>query len=155
MNRGAEDERKGDGMNTTAVWTGGQDFRIDFPLGESFVLANVPRDARPGPGPSPMEAVEAALAACSGIDVVSIITKMRKNLRSLRIEVEAERRDEVPRVFTRLDLVYHIEGPDLDEDSVVRAVELSQDKYCSVAAMLRPVVAMRSRIILNGKAIRE
>jgi len=140
-------------MNTTAVWTEKQVFRVDFPGGEAFTLASVPRDAHPAPGPSPMEAVEAALACCSGIDVVSILEKMRQSLAALRIEVEAMRREEVPRVYTQLTLVYHVDGPDLDAASVVRAVALSQDKYCSVAAMLRPAVGLDYRILLNGALI--
>jgi putative redox protein len=100
-----------------------------------------------------MEAAQAALACCSGVDVVSILGKMRKTLSTLRIEVLATRCDEAPRVFTALALVYHIDGPDLDRESVERAVELSQDKYCSVAAMLRPAVELSHRIILNGAAI--
>ena len=140
-------------MNTTAVWTGKQVFRVDFPGGEAFTLASVGRAEHPAPGPSPMEAVEAALAGCSGIDVVTILEKMRKTLAALRIEVAATRRDEAPRVYTDLALIYHVDGPDLDRESVERAVALSQDKYCSVAAMLRPAVAMSYRIILNGTAI--
>ena len=140
-------------MNTTAVWTEKQVFRVDFPGGETITLASVGRDEHPAPGPSPMEAVAAALACCSGVDVVSILEKMRKTLAALRIEVVATRRDEVPRVYTDLALVYHIDGPDLDRESVGRAVALSQEKYCSVAAMLRPAVAMSHRIILNGTTI--
>lgn len=141
-------------MNTTAVWTEKQVFRVGFPGGEAMTLASAGRDEHPAPGPSPMEAVQAALACCSGVDVVSILGKMRMTLAALRIEVEATRRDEVPRVYTELTLVYHIDGSDLDRESVERAVGLSQEKYCSVAAMLRPAVAMGYRIILNGTAIR-
>ena len=93
------------------------------------------------------------MAACSGLDVVSILEKMRKTLRTLRIEVEAIRRDEHPRIYTDLTLVYYLDGPDLDAQSVERAIELSQDKYCSVAAMLRPTVRIGHRVVLNGQLL--
>jgi putative redox protein len=140
-------------MDTTVRWTRDLEFRADFPGGESIGLASVPAGRHPGPGPSPMEAVQAALAACSGIDVVSILGKMRRPLTALRVEVEATRRAEEPRIYTRLVLVYHVDGPDLDAAAVGRAVSLSQDKYCSVAAMLRPAVELDYRIVLNGQAI--
>jgi putative redox protein len=78
---------------------------------------------------------------------------MRKTIQSLRVEVEVIRSEEHPRIFTDLTLVYYLDGPDLDQASVERAVELSQDKYCSVAAMLRPTVRLGKRIVLNGKLL--
>lgn len=138
---------------TTAVWNHDLVFRVDFPPGESITLCSVPKEERPGPGPSPMDAVQAALAACTGIDVAIIVKKMRKTLSAMRIEVEAVRRDTSPRIYTRLTLVYHVESPDLDPSTVIRAVRLSQDKHCSVAAMLRPTVEFDYRIMLNGEPV--
>lgn len=138
-------------MPTVATWTKDMEFRVDYPEGESITLASVPRDKRPGPGPSPVEAVLASLSACTGMDVVLILGKMRKTLESLRIEVNAERRDEHPRIFTRLELVYHADGPDLDAASVLRAVKLSHDTYCSVSAMLEPAVKMDFKVVVNGQ----
>lgn len=140
-------------INTTAVWTRDLVFRVDFPPGESITLASVPKEERPGPGPGPMEAVQAALAACTGIDIAIILKKMRKTLGALRVEVEAVRRDANPRIYTHLTMVYHVEGPDLDAPSIIRAVKLSQDKHCSVAAMLRPTVELDYRIMLNGEPV--
>ena len=140
-------------MPVEATWIKKMEFRVTIPAGEVLTLASLPKVERPGPGPSPMDAVQAAVAACTGMDVVSILEKMRKNLRSLRIEVLVERRDEHPRIFTRMVLVYHLDGPDLDEASAHRSVQLSQDKYCSVAAMLRPTVDLSYRIVLNGKPL--
>ena len=140
-------------MPVEATWTRGMEFQVRVPAGETYTLDSIPKDRRPGPGPSPMEATQGALAACTGMDVVSILEKMRKTLRAFRIEVEAVRRDEHPRIYTDLTLVYYLDGPDLDDASVTRAIELSQDKYCSVAAMLRPTVRIGRRIILNGKLL--
>jgi putative redox protein len=140
-------------MPVEATWTRGMEFQVRVPAGETYTLASIPKDRRPGPGPSPMEATQGALAACTGMDVVSILEKMRKTLSAFRIEVEAVRSDEHPRIYTDLTLVYYLDGPDLDDASVTRAIELSQDKYCSVAAMLRPTVHIGRRIILNGKLL--
>jgi putative redox protein len=136
--------------NVTARWTQGNEFRVDVPGGESQTLNSVPAAERPGSGPSPMEAVQGALAACTGMDVVMVLGKMRKTLKSLRIEVEGVRREEHPRIYTRLCLVYHIDGDDIDAGSAQKAVSLSQDKYCSVAGMLRPTVDLSYRLVLNG-----
>jgi putative redox protein len=140
-------------MPTVATWIKDMEFRVDYPQGESLVLASVPGDKRPGPGPSPMEAVLAALSTCTGMDVVHILGKMRKTLTSLRITVNATRRDEHPRVYTRLQLTYHAEGPDLDAASVLRAVKLSHDTYCSVSAMLEPTVKLDYAVVVNGEPV--
>jgi putative redox protein len=140
-------------MPTTATWSKRHEFAIEFEGGERTVVASVPAEERPGPGPSPMDLVQAAVVSCTGIDVVMILEKMRKTLETLRIDVHATRREAPPRIFTRLELVYHVDGADLTEDAVRRAVRLSQEKYCSVAAMLQPAVQLDSRIVLNGQEL--
>ena len=140
-------------MLTRATWQHDMEFKVDFPTGESLTLTSIPKEERPGPGPSPVEAIQAAVAGCTGMDVVHILGKMRKTLTSLQIEVDATRREEEPRIYTHLEILYHLEGPDLDAASVQRAVTLSEEKYCSVSAMLRPTVEISSRIELNGEWI--
>ena len=140
-------------MPVTATWQKKMEFQVDFPEGESLTLASVPLARRPGKGPSPMQAVQAALVGCTGMDVVMILTKMRKDLEALRIEVDAVRREEEPRIYTHLTLTYHIDGTNVDAAAAKRAVALSQDKYCSVSAMLRPTVELDYRIILNGEPV--
>lgn len=140
-------------MHTAVTWTQDHQFEAAFPGGETMTIASVPAEERPGPGPSPMDLVQGAVAGCTGIDVVLILGKMRKRLDALRVEVRATRRDEQPRIYTRLELVYHVDGPDLDEASVRRAVKLSQEKYCSVSAMLQATVALDYRIVLNGREL--
>ena len=140
-------------MPVEAAWIKDMEFRVTASGGETLILASVPKDQRPGPGPSPTEAVQAAVAACTGMDVISILQKMQKSPTALRVEVEATRRAEHPRIYTNLVLIYHVDGPDLDESSVRRAVDLSQEKYCSVAAMLRPTVRLGYRIHMNGRPL--
>ena len=84
-----------------------------------------------------------------------ILQKMRKTIESFSIEIDPTRRDEEPRIFTNLEIIYRLKGPDLDASSVLRAVKLSQDKYCSVTAMLKPTVEFSRRIELNGEWLEE
>jgi putative redox protein len=140
-------------VHVTTTWRRDLVFDVALPQGERQVLASVPAAERPGPGPSPMEALLGAVAGCSGMDVVGILGKMRKEITSLRMEVEGARAEEHPRVFTEIHLTYYMDGPAIDAASALRAVELSQDKYCSVAAMLRPTVKMGWTLVLNGETI--
>jgi putative redox protein len=88
-------------------------------------------------GARPFELLLVGLAGCTGMDVVSLLRKMRVDFTELELEIEAEKSEEHPHVFTDINLVYIVTGRDIDEDKVKRAIELSQDKYCSVSAMLR------------------
>ena len=95
-----------------------------------------------------MELLAVALAGCTGMDVVSILQKMRQPLEGLRVEVLGEKADEHPKRFVSLEVVYYLKGA-LDEKKVQRAIELSETKYCSVAATLRPAVSISSRYALE------
>jgi putative redox protein len=86
-------------------------------------------------GLSPMEAVLAALCACTSVDVVSILQKKRESLTSLVVSAEAQQSPAPPRVFTHIRLVYRVGGA-VSKKAVEDAVELSKNKYCSVSKML-------------------
>ena len=86
---------------------------------------------------SPMELLLIALGSCTGVDVISILKKQRQDVTDYRIEVKGERREEFPRSYTRLEVKHILRGHKLAEQAVARAVELSDQKYCSVAATLR------------------
>jgi putative redox protein len=104
-----------------------------------------------GSGATPMQTVLLALGACTGMDVVSILTKMRQPVEDLRVEVRGDKRDEHPRVYEAIEVVYHLRGA-LDEAKVRRAIELSETRYCPVEGMLRPSVAIRSRFVIEPPA---
>ena len=94
---------------------------------------------------SPMENVLASLAACSSFHVLRILQKMRQQISSYSVEATAERReDPSPRVFTKIHLKYIIKGQKVDSKAVNRAIELSEEKYCSVGGMLKKVVKLTS-----------
>ena len=99
-------------------------------------------------GVTPMEAVLVAVGGCTGMDVASVLVKMRQPLEEFWLEVDGQRATEHPQRFTTLEVVYHLKG-DLDESKVRRAIELSETKYCSVEATLRPAVPITSRYVIE------
>src|SRR5437773_5054450 len=86
---------------------------------------------------TPMELLLMALGSCTGVDVISILKKKRQKVTDYHIEVSGERREEFPRSYTRLNVKHIVRGRGLSEPAVARAIELSDQKYCSVAATLR------------------
>ena len=89
-------------------------------------------------GTRPKELLLLALGGCTASDVISILQKERIALEGFEIHITAEQRDEYPQVFTKIHLEYVIYGNGIRPEDVVRAIELSESKYCSVSAMLRP-----------------
>ncbi|HMA62384.1 MAG TPA: OsmC family protein [bacterium] len=94
----------------------------------------------------PMEMLLMSLGGCTGMDVLSLLKKMRVDIDDFRIEISAERADEHPKVYTKIDLVYFFKGKEIDRDKVDKAVSLSQDKYCSVSAILKETAELTHSI---------
>jgi putative redox protein len=86
---------------------------------------------------TPMELVLIALGSCTAVDVISILKKKRQQVTDYRVEVSGARREEHPHSYTRLDVKHIVRGHAVSEQAVARAIELSDTKYCSVAASLR------------------
>jgi putative redox protein len=89
---------------------------------------------------TPAELLLIALGGCTAVDVVSILKKKRERVTGYRVEVRGTRREEHPRAFTRMEVRHIVRGKGVSEKSVASAIELSETKYCSVAATLRPGV---------------
>jgi putative redox protein len=83
-----------------------------------------------------MDMLLAALAACTAMDVQSIVAKKRQHIDAYVVRVTAEQRDEHPRVYTRIDVTHDVAGPDVSVEAIRRSIELSAAKYCPVSAML-------------------
>ena len=94
--------------------------------------------------PTPMEMLLIAVGACTAVDVVSILEKKRQIITDYRVEVSGERRDEPPRAFTKIRVHHIVYGRNVSEQAVARAIELSDTKYCSVAATVRPTAEIRT-----------
>lgn len=104
---------------------------------------------------SPVEYLLLALGGCTGADVVSILRKMRQRVTAYRVEVSGQRREEHPRAFTRIELKHILTGHNLDPNAVTRAIQLSDEKYCSVAATLRPAAEIVSSFEIVDAASSE
>jgi putative redox protein len=104
-----------------------------------------------GAAATPMELLLLALGGCTGVDVISILKKKRQHVTDYRIEVSGERRTEFPKAFTRLLVKHIVRGHGITEQAVARAIELSETKYCSVAATLRGVEIITSYEIIEDE----
>lgn len=87
--------------------------------------------------PNPKSLMIMALGGCTGIDVLTILKKMKIEIHDLRIDIESTMRDEHPKVYTSMHLCYTFTGRDLEPKKLQRAIDLSQDKYCGVSAMYK------------------
>jgi putative redox protein len=128
----------------TMTWVRDLVFEGGAPDGPAGML-----DGDGAAAPSPVVALLMAVAACSGSDVVAILEKMRVGLTRCRIEVTGTRREEHPRRFLDMQLVFHLSGTDLDEARARRAIDLSMDKYCSVVHSLAPDIAITHELRLE------
>src|SRR5438128_11532021 len=121
-------------MQTGMVrWVEDQKFLATSPSGHAITIDS---DRASNKAPGPMELVLLALGACTATDVVTILEKKRQKLESLEVICSGERAAEPPTVWTKLEILYRLRGQ-LDDAAVKRAIQLSEDKYCSVSAMLR------------------
>src|SRR6266702_761879 len=118
-----------------------QKFVATSPSGHAVTIDS---DRESNKAPGPMELLLMALGACTATDVVSILEKKRQKLDSLEIIASGERAADPPAVWTKLELLYRLRGR-LDEAAVKHAIELSEEKYCSVAAMLKKTATLTYR----------
>ena len=113
----------------------GNDFFIGVtPSGHAQAIET---DSARGAAATPMELLLLALGSCTGVDVISILKKKRQQVTGYRIEVSGERREEFPKRYMRLYVKHIVHGRGVTEQAVASAIELSETKYCSVAATLR------------------
>lgn len=133
-------------------WTEGMQFVAEGGSGHAIVLdADAPSGGR-NTGTRPLELVLLGLAGCTGVDVAFILRKMRKTFNGLEVEVESERAETHPRVFTTLRVVYRVRGVDVRERDLRKAIRLSETTYCSASAMLRQTARIESRFELFDHA---
>ena len=117
----------------TVRWIDGEQFEAVGPSGHRLLMDS---DRESNRGPGPMELLLVALGACSATDVVEILKKKRQALSGLVVELAGERAAEAPRVWTKIRIHFRVTGKGIEPRAVEHAIELSRDKYCSVAATL-------------------
>ena len=123
-------------MKATVKWADGAMFVGESGSGHSVVMDGPADLGGRNLGPRPMEMLLLGTGGCASYDVLSMLKKARQQVVDCRVEVEAERADAVPAVFTRVALHFIVTGVGLKESQVKRAVELSAEKYCSASIML-------------------
>jgi putative redox protein len=126
-------------------WVDGERFIASASSGHALVVDS-DRDRNTAPGP--MELVLIGLCACTATDVVSILAKKREPLKALDVRAEAERAKMPPSVYTAIKLIFTVSGP-VSRKAVEDAVRLSEEKYCSVSAMLKSTARITTEIRLD------
>ncbi len=130
-------------MDVLMKWVGKMAFEG---MGESGIVQKVDADALAGgesSGPRPMELIAMGLAGCTAMDVISILQKKKQPVMEFQVKVYADRADKHPKVFTQAVVEYLVTGRGVDEAAVLRAIELSAEKYCPAQAMLSKAFPMQ------------
>ncbi len=137
-------------MKASVRWIDGMMFEASADSGHTVVMDGPPELGGRNRGSRPMEVVLMGTGACSAADVVSILKKSRQEVTDCVVELEAERAQAVPKVFTRIHMHYVVSGRSLKPGTVERAVGLSVDKYCSATRMLN-----KTAVVTHDFEIRE
>ena len=127
-------------MKARVKWVQGVMFVGESGSGHAVVMDGAPEAGGRNLGVRPMELVLLGVGGCTSFDVVSILKKQRQNVIDCVAELQAERADSDPKVFTKIHIHFVVTGKALKDEQVKRAIELSADKYCSASIMLKPKV---------------
>lgn len=123
-------------MKTEVKWAGGRTFTGKSATGHTIAFGTTHGEDGLKPGPSPMELVLIGTGGCSVYDVVSILEKGRQPVDDVLVELDADRAETEPKVFTRIHMHFIVTGRGVDPARVERAIALSVEKYCSASAMM-------------------
>jgi len=129
-------------MHVRVKWVDSVCFVGESETGHAVVLDGAPENGGRNIGMRPMEMLLIGMGACTSFDVVTILKKARQPIVDCVAEIEADRADEIPKVFTKIHVHFVITGNDLNETQVERAVKLSAEKYCSASIMLSKSVTI-------------
>jgi len=123
-------------MKAAVQWVNGVCFMGESGSGHALVMDGAPEGGGRNLGPRPMELLLLGTAGCTSYDVITILKKARQDVRDCRVEVNAERAEQEPKVFTRIHLHFIVTGHGVKREAVERAISLSAEKYCSASIML-------------------
>ena len=127
-------------------WLGNSLFESNNPSGLNLKIDTSPESGGSGEGLRPKALMLTSLAGCSGLDVVSILKKMRVKLEDFSIEIVGHLTDETAAIYHSVDVTYHFYGDNLDLSKLEKAVDLSVNKYCGVMTMFRKFATVNIRI---------
>jgi putative redox protein len=130
-------------MDLRLNWKGKMAFEGAGPSGFNQRLDADQSSGGEGSGARPMELIAMGLAGCTAMDVISILSKKKQAITDFQVDFHGERAEAHPKVFTAAVIEYHIHGTDVDEAAVLRAIELSAEKYCPAQSMLAKAFPIR------------
>lgn len=134
----------------TTKWTQKSQFITDNPSGNQFTMFDKSQDNGDVIGFAPKALMLSSLAGCSGLDVVSLLEKMRADVAQFHIEVTGELTDEHPKFYDKVKVDYHFSDTELQPDKIQKAVNLSVTKYCGVMEMFRKFAEVETEIHLHS-----
>jgi putative redox protein len=137
--------------STTAAWKENMAFDVEL-QGHTIKIDAAEKFGGGNYGPRPKALLLSGLAGCTGMDVVSILRKMQMPWDSFNLEVEGDTTEEHPVVYNKIHIKYIFTGGELDVEKITKAVNLSQDKYCGVSAMLGKTAEVTWEIVTGGAA---
>ena len=135
-----------DTHHISSVFTHGMAFNATI-NGHAVVTDTIVNDGGNDEGPSPKRLMLVSLAGCTGIDVVSILNKMKTPFSDLSIDITATLTDEHPKIYKEVKMVYKIKISEADRSKMEKAVKLSEEKYCGVSAMFRKFAGVEHEIV--------
>ena len=133
----------------TTKWLGNMAFESNNPSGNNLIIDIAPEDGGEGRGYRPKALMLSSLAGCSGLNMTSLIKKMKLEVEEFTIETIANMTDENPKYYDNVTIEYHFKGANLDEKKLQRAVDLSVEKYCGVMEMFRQFAELDIKILFN------
>ena len=134
----------------TTHWKGNLQFEADNPNGKTVLMDTSPEHGGHNSGLSPKAMMLASLAGCSGLDVVSILDKMKVKISDFRMDTSGELTSEHPKYYHKVHIDYHFFGKDLNEKKIEKAVDLSISTYCGVMEMFRRFAEVTTKIHLHN-----
>lgn len=133
----------------TTKWLGNMTFESNNPSGNDLKMDIAEEDGGNGNGYRPKALMLSALAGCTGLDVVSLVKKMKLDVTDFQIETIANLTDEHPKFYDKVVVEYHFYGNNLNEKKLQRTVDLSAEKYCGVMEMFRQFAEMEVKVIFH------
>ena len=135
-----------DWREVVARWKGDAAFNGFNPAGVTVQMGPYKGE----PGISPMEMLLLGVAGCTGMDIISILGKKRQIINRFDVQVRGKRAEAHPRVYTEIEVIYHLWGDQIDQKAVEQAIQLSHDKYCSASAMLSAAAKLSTQYVLHN-----
>ncbi|MFV0249034.1 MAG: OsmC family protein [Tenacibaculum sp.] len=128
------------------IWKGKTQFESDNPSGNKILIDSLEEKEASSSGLTPKAMMLSSLAGCSGLDIVSLLNKMRVQVDEFKIQIRAELTEEHPKHYCSVWVDYHFTGTDLNRDKIQKAVNLSVDKYCGVMEMFRKFASITTAV---------